>query len=144
MTKSSLQTRMNKQLRQVKEFHEAFDAPISEELTLIPEERYHLRSDLLAEENQEYLKACLDKDIVGVADALGDMLYILCGTMVEHGFQGYMESVFTEIHRSNMSKLGADGKPIYREDGKILKGPSYFRPRLAKVLNKVERNISDK
>jgi predicted HAD superfamily Cof-like phosphohydrolase len=134
----------NKQLRQVEEFHEAFNAPIAKKLTIIPEERYHLRSNLLMEENQEYLKACLEGDVTEIADALGDMLYILCGTMVEHGFQGYMEKVFTEIHKSNMSKLGVDGKPVYREDGKILKGPHFFRPRLTQVISKVERNMSDK
>lgn len=140
MTKSTSQSRLNKQLRQVKEFHEAFDAPIAERFTMIPEERYRLRSELLLEENQEYLKACAEGDMNELADALGDMLYILCGTMIEHGFQEYMEKVFTEIHRSNMSKLGTDGKPVYREDGKILKGPNFFRPRIAQVISKIENS----
>jgi predicted HAD superfamily Cof-like phosphohydrolase len=71
---------------------------------------------------------------VEVADALGDQLYIIYGTILKHGLQNKIEEVFKEIHRSNMSKLGADGKPIYREDGKILKGPEYFKPNIKKIL----------
>ena len=69
-----------------------------------------------------------------VADALGDMLYILCGTIIEHGLQHKIEDVFNEIQRSNMSKLGEDGEPIYREDGKVLKGPNYFKPDIESIL----------
>jgi len=61
-------------------------------------------------------------------------LYILCGTILEHGLQHKISEVFDEIQRSNMSKLGEDGKPIYREDGKVLKGPNYFRPNFEKIL----------
>ena len=71
-----------------------------------------------------------------MADALGDMLYILCGTIITHGMQDVIDEVFEEIQQSNMSKLGNDGKPIYREDGKVLKGPNYFRPNIAKILKK--------
>jgi predicted HAD superfamily Cof-like phosphohydrolase len=74
--------------------------------------------------------------LVEVADALGDMLYILCGTIIEHGMQHKIEEVFNEIQKSNMSKLGADGKPIFREDGKVLKGPNYFKPDINSILNK--------
>jgi predicted HAD superfamily Cof-like phosphohydrolase len=73
--------------------------------------------------------------MIEVADALGDMLYILCGTIITHGMQDVIDEVFEEIQRSNMSKLGSDGKPIYREDGKVLKGPNYFKPDIAKILN---------
>lgn len=66
--------------------------------------------------------------------ALGDMMYILCGTILSHGMQHKIEEVFEEIQRSNMSKLGEDGKPIYREDGKVLKGPNYFKPNIAKII----------
>ena len=69
-----------------------------------------------------------------MADALGDMLYILCGTILEHGMQDKIEAVFAEIQRSNMSKLGPDGKPIYRADGKVLKGPDYFKPDIKGIL----------
>jgi predicted HAD superfamily Cof-like phosphohydrolase len=71
---------------------------------------------------------------VEVADALGDMLYILCGTIIEHGLQDKIVAVFDEIQRSNMSKLGQDGKPIYREDGKVLKGTNYFKPDIASIV----------
>jgi predicted HAD superfamily Cof-like phosphohydrolase len=88
----------------------------------------------MAEENDEYLEACDANDIVGIADALGDQMYILCGTILKHGLQHIIEDIFDEIQSSNMSKLGEDGKPILREDGKILKGPSYFKPDLSKFL----------
>lgn len=88
------------------------------------------------EENKEYLEAANSGDLVEVADALGDMLYILCGTILEHGMQHKIEEVFEEIQRSNMSKLGADGKPIYREDGKVLKGPNYFKPDIQTIMDK--------
>ena len=90
----------------------------------------------MAEENEEYFEAAQNDDLVEVADALGDMLYILCGTIIEHGMQDKIEEVFNEIQRSNMSKLGADGKPIFREDGKVLKGPSYFKPNIKEILEK--------
>jgi predicted HAD superfamily Cof-like phosphohydrolase len=90
----------------------------------------------MREENEEYLDAANNRDLVEVADALGDMLYILCGTIIEHGMQHKIEEVFDEIQKSNMSKLGADGKPIFREDGKVLKGPNYFKPDINSILNK--------
>ena len=88
----------------------------------------------MKEENEEYLESAQNNDIVEVADALGDMLYILCGTIIEHGMQDIITNVFDEIQSSNMSKLGADGKPIYREDGKVLKGPNYFKPNIKQFL----------
>ena len=90
----------------------------------------------MREENEEYLDAANNRDLVEVADALGDMLYILCGPIIEHGMQHKIEEVFNEIQKSNMSKLGADGKPIFREDGKVLKGPNYFKPDINSILNK--------
>ena len=69
-----------------------------------------------------------------IADALGDQLYILCGTILKHGLQYKIAEVFEEIQKSNMSKLDADGKPIYREDGKVLKSDQYFKPRIRKIL----------
>ena len=95
-----------------------------------------LRYNLMKEENEEYLEAAKNNDLVEVADALGDMLYILCGTILEHGMQYKIEEVFEEIQRSNMSKLGIDGMPIYRDDGKVLKGPSYFKPDIKAILDK--------
>jgi predicted HAD superfamily Cof-like phosphohydrolase len=90
----------------------------------------------MKEENEEYLEAALNNDIVEIADALGDQLYILCGTILRHGLQDKIVEVFEEIQRSNMSKLDADGKPIYREDGKVLKSDRYFKPNIAAILNK--------
>ena len=87
------------------------------------------------EENKEYKIAAKNNDIVEVADALGDMLYILCGTIITHGMQNIIDDVFDEIQKSNMSKLDNEGKPIYRDDGKVLKGPNYFKPNIRKFFN---------
>ena len=128
---------MKNKIEAVQRFHEAFKigyrtSPKAD----LGASKNQLRFDLMKEENEEYLEAAQNNDLVEVADALGDMLYILCGTILEHGMQHKIEEVFDEIQRSNMSKLGADGKPIYREDGKVLKGPSYFKPNIADILAK--------
>ena len=124
-------------INKVKEFHEAFGIQNNEApTTALSKEEIQLRHDLIKEENEEYLEAALNGDIVEIADALGDQLYILCGTMLKHGLQHKMEEVFDEIQRSNMSKLGADGKPIHREDGKVMKGPNYFKPDIKSILDK--------
>ncbi len=125
---------MKKQLAAVAEFHKAFGQEDGTFPRPLPIEERVLRYDLMAEENDEYLQACNDNSLIEIADALGDQLYILCGTILRHGMQHVIEEVFDEIQASNMSKLGADGKPIYREDGKILKGPTYFRPDLSKFI----------
>ena len=128
---------MKRKLAAVKEFHQAFGLGIEERPTAkLGEAKNLLRYKLMREENEEYLEAANNGDLVEVADALGDMLYILCGTILEHGMQYKIEEVFEEIQRSNMSKLGEDGKPIYREDGKVLKGPNYFTPNIAEILGK--------
>lgn len=126
---------MQKQLNAVKEFHTAFGLGVSHELKAdLGEQKNKLRFDLMKEENEEYLEAVQNNDLIEIADALGDMLYILCGTILEHGLQHKIEAVFDEIQRSNMSKLGEDGKAIYREDGKVLKGPNYFKPNFEELL----------
>jgi predicted HAD superfamily Cof-like phosphohydrolase len=126
---------MKNKIAAVHEFHSAFKLGIKNTPTAnIGSDRNMLRFNLMKEENEEYLEAAENNDLVEVADALGDMLYILCGTIIEHGMQDKIEEVFNEIQRSNMSKLGADGKPIYREDGKVLKGPNYFKPDIATIL----------
>ena len=89
----------------------------------------------MKEENEEYLQAAKQGDLVEIADALGDMLYILCGSILTHGLQDKMAEVFKEIQRSNMSKLDKDGKPIYREDGKVLKSDLYFKPNIKKIID---------
>jgi len=128
---------INKELKAVGEFHRAFGIESADSPTVnISKETVMLRYNLMKGENEEYLEAAQNKDLVEVADALGDMLYILCGTILSHGMQHKISEVFDEIQRSNMSKLGADGQPIYREDGKVLKGPNYFKPNIANLLNK--------
>ena len=127
---------MKEPLEAVKKFHKAFNLGVAENPTAsLGKDKNQLRFELMKEENEEYLDAAMKNDTVEVADALGDMLYVLCGTMLEHGMQDKIEEVFDEIHSSNMSKLDANGKPIYREDGKVLKGNNYFRPDIKKFFN---------
>ena len=126
---------MKKQLKQVTEFHNTYKLPIREKPSLYtPIDNAILRHRLMTEENEEYLEAVQNKNLEEVADALGDMLYILCGTILDHGLQYKIEAVFDEIHRSNMSKLDENGEPIYREDGKVMKGVAYFKPDIKKIL----------
>lgn len=128
---------MKKKIDAVELFHKSFGLGVSTTMCAnLGETKNLLRFNLMDEENREYLEAANNNDLVEVADALGDMLYILCGTILEHGMQYKIEEVFEEIQRSNMSKLGADGKPIYREDGKVLKGPNYFKPDIQGILDK--------
>ncbi|CAI8297286.1 nucleoside triphosphate pyrophosphohydrolase family protein [Flavobacteriaceae bacterium] len=126
---------MKNKIEAVQRFHDAFkigyrNSPKAD----LGVSKNQLRFDLMKEENEEYFEAAQNNDLVEVADALGDMLYILCGTIIEHGLQHKIEAVFEEIQRSNMSKLGEDGQPIYRADGKVLKGPNYFRPNIEAIL----------
>ena len=126
---------MQKQLNAVKLFHETFGLGVSTEMKAdLGMLKNELRFNLMKEENEEYLEAVQNNDLVEIADALGDMLYILCGTIVEHGLQHKIEAVFDEIQRSNMSKLDKNGKPIYREDGKVMKGGNYFKPDFTQIL----------
>jgi len=126
---------MKKQLEAVKEFHTVFELGYSETpKSDIGEAKQILRYDLMKEENEEYLEAVKNGDLIEIADALGDMLYILCGTIIEHGLQDKIEAVFDEIQRSNMSKLDQNGKPVYREDGKVMKGAGYFKPDFTEIL----------
>lgn len=128
---------MKDKIAAVHKFHSAFGLGIKNTPTAdLGTKKNLLRYELMREENEEYLEAANNNDLVEVADALGDMLYILCGTIIEHGMQEKIVEVFNEIQRSNMSKLGADGKPIYREYGKVLKGPNYFKPNIAEILEK--------
>lgn len=127
-------------LSNVAEFHDAFRIPNADapHAGLSADEAL-LRHRLMAEENDEYLEAACQGDVVEVADALGDQLYILAGTMIRHGMQDVIAKVFREIQASNMSKLGPDGEPILREDGKVMKGPHYFRPNIAGILEADQR-----
>lgn len=118
----------------VHEFHEVFQIGNADSMKLIEEKDYSLRYNLLKEENEEYLEAAKKGDIIEVADALGDILYIAFGTLLKHGLHHKIDEVFDEIHRSNMSKLDENGQPIFREDGKILKSNLYFKPDIKKIL----------
>jgi len=116
----------------VREFHEVYNLARGSVPALPDTGTRDLRSRLLREEFEEYLEGEGKDDIVEIADALADIIYIACGTAVAYGIP--LDRVFAEVHRSNMSKLGADGKPIYREDGKVLKGPGYTPPDVKGVL----------
>ena len=132
---------MKKQLDSVAAFHKAFKQEDGKWPQNISKDEAVLRHKLMAEENDEYLDACHTNSLVEIADALGDQLYILCGTILKHGMQHIIEEVFDEIQASNMSKLGPDGNPIFREDGKILKGPLFHKPDLSKFI-KVDTDAS--
>ncbi|HOZ87679.1 MAG TPA: nucleoside triphosphate pyrophosphohydrolase family protein, partial [Bacteroidia bacterium] len=128
-------SKLLEKIRSVEEFHNVFKIGNADQVKLIDEKDYVLRYNLIKEENEEYLEACKNGDIVEIADALGDQLYILFGTILKHGLEHKIEEVYDEIHRSNMSKLDEQGSPIYREDGKILKSSLYFRPDIKKILD---------
>ena len=126
---------IKKPIEAVTKFHEAYGLGIENKPQAnLSDKIVELRYNLMKEENEEYLRAAQDNDLIEIGDALGDMFYILCGTIIAHGFQEKMEAIFEEIQRSNMSKLDTDGKPIYREDGKVMKGPNYFKPDLEKII----------
>ena len=118
------------------EMVQTFMETFGQEVKVKPEfpnaETVELRIELIAEELEELWDACNDKDIVGVADALTDILYVTYGA--GHAFGIDLDACFAEVQRSNMSKLGEDGKPIYREDGKVMKGPKYSEPDLESIL----------
>lgn len=122
-------------IEHVETFHTAFGIKNNYQPTsALTADDVMLRYKLMREENEEYLEAAQKGDLVEIADALGDQLYILCGTILRHGLQDKIGEVFEEIQRSNMSKLDKDGKPIYREDGKVLKSELYFRPDIKAIL----------
>lgn len=121
----------------VETFHNAFKIENNYRPTAaLSAQDVELRHRLMQEENDEYLEAAKKGDLVEVADALGDQLYILCGTILKHGLQDKIVEVFQEIQRSNMSKLDENGNPIYREDGKVLKSNLYFRPDIKSIIEK--------
>ena len=129
-------SKLHDKIKSVAEFHDVFQIGNAAKMTLIEERDYLLRYNLIKEENEEYLQACQDGDLVEIADAIGDQLYILFGTILKHGLQHKIEEVYDEIHRSNMSKLDENGLPIFREDGKILKSTRYFRPEIKSILDR--------
>jgi len=116
----------------VRTFMKTFGQEVNTEPELPNDETSKLRLELIGEELGELEEAIANKDLVEIADALTDILYVTYGA--GHAFGIDLDACFREVQRSNMSKLGEDGKPIYREDGKVLKGPNYSEPDLKKTL----------
>ena len=116
----------------VKEFMEAFGQEVKESPELADHKTATLRLKLILEEYEELEEAQNEEDLVAIADALSDILYVVYGAA--HAFGIPIDDCFEEVHNSNMSKLGADGKPIFRADGKVLKGPDFYEPDLKGVL----------
>ena len=135
---------MQKQLAQVATFQRAFGQNVETQPTLISKETAKLRYNLMKEENEEYLEAVENNDLVELLDALTDQLYILCGTILEHGMQNIIEKCFEEVNRSNMSKLDEVGLPIINGEngvfdptrplGKVLKSYNYSPPNIKQFL----------
>ena len=118
----------------VKRFMETFGQETKEKAAFPNDKTTSLRYDLIKEELDELKDAIDKKDIKEVADALTDILYVTYGA--GHAFGINLDKCFEEVQNSNMSKLGLDGKPIYNENGKVMKGPNYFKPDLSKLLAK--------
>jgi len=116
----------------VGEFMTAFGQKVNKEAVNPSIETQTLRYDLIKEELQELWDAQCQNDLVGVADALTDLLYVVYGAGHAYGID--LNKCFNEVHASNMSKLGEDGNPIYRDDGKVLKGPNFFEPKLEPIV----------
>ncbi len=126
---------MRAELEALLEFHRAMRVYYAERpQATLPPDVAAVRLALLEEELQEYREALAAGDLVEIADALTDLLYVLLGTMISHGLQEVAEDLFAEVHRSNMTKLGPDGQVVYREDGKVLKPPTFEPPDLRRVL----------
>ncbi len=122
----------------VREFHQAFKVEISETPNISNKALNMLRLRLIQEELDELKDALFQQDEVAVLDALTDIQYVLDGTYLSLGFAKYKNAAVAEVHRSNMSKLGSDGKPIHRDDGKVLKSKDYTPPNLRKILEEKE------
>jgi predicted HAD superfamily Cof-like phosphohydrolase len=127
---------MEKQLLQVLEFQKAFNVESPDRPKMLRKTRAKLRQSLLEEEVKELLEA---KNIIDVADAIVDILYITYGTAHEYGLADRLILLFDEVHKSNMTKVGADGKALFRRDGKVLKPETYVEPNLKPIL---ERDFS--
>lgn len=135
---------MQKQLNDLQHFQRIFNSTYNSSPTLLSEDEYKLRFDLLKEESEEYLEACENNDLVGILDAITDQLYIVLGTAVSHGMQHILEKAFSEVHSSNLSKLDEDGLPIIngengvwdssRPKGKLLKSKLFKEPNLKQFL----------
>lgn len=124
----------NEWVDQVEEFHKVYDCPIGVLGESVGTNLKILRQNLLMEEVIELSDAMKENNVVEVADAIVDCVYILLGTAHTYGLGPVIADVFAEVHASNMSKLGIDGRPVRREDGKVLKGPGYFKPKIADII----------
>lgn len=122
------------QINMVKEFHEAFEVPIKSSPEFPEWNRVVLRDTLLYEEHVELYNACAEDNMVEVLDGIVDCLYILFGTALEFGLQDKLIEAFQEVHKSNMSKLDENGKPVKRGDGKVIKSNLFKKPDLSKIL----------
>jgi predicted HAD superfamily Cof-like phosphohydrolase len=125
---------MEKQVEQVKEFYKKFRVPFPDSLKFITVERAAMRNNILSEEVNELLNATLNNNLVEVADAITDCMYILIGTAIEYGIADKLPQLFDEVHKSNMSKLDENGNPIYREDGKVMKSNNYKSPNISDII----------
>lgn len=131
---------MKKQLQHLVDFQTGFNLTFNDSPVILDNKEAKLRHDLLKEENEEYLDAVKEGDLVEIADALGDQLYLVLGSIVSHGLQHVIEDVFDAIQDSNMSKLDQNGKPIINGEngifhsdkpiGKVIKSPNFFTPTL--------------
>ena len=119
----------------VRQWHEAFGVPVQAAPTF-DQKRVDLRLDLMEEEMTEFIDACNEEDSVKVLHEAADLIYVILGAMLEFGLGQHLDAAFREVARANMSKLGADGKPIYREDGKVLKGPNFTPADIRAVLDR--------
>jgi len=122
----------NTNYNKVREFMQTFGQAVKDDAEFVDDDVASLRIELISEELEELCEAVEKKDLAEIADALTDLLYVVYGAGAAYGID--LDATFDEVHESNMSKLGEDGKPIYREDGKILKGPNYWKPDLEKFL----------
>jgi len=118
--------------QKVKTFMQTFGQEVKLKPSFSSDKINELRYNLIREELEELKQAMNNKDILEVADALTDILYVTYGA--GHAFGIDLDSCFDEVQNSNMSKLGKDGKPIYNEEGKVMKGPNYFKPDLSKFI----------
>src|SRR6056300_580822 len=124
---------MTTNFERVKVFMETFGQEVKSEIELPDKNTQKLRVRLIQEELTELIQALAVEDEIEVADALTDILYVTYGA--GHAFGIDLDACFEEVQNSNMSKLGEDGKPIYNESGKVMKGPKYFKPDLTKFVN---------
>ena len=129
---------MKKQIKQLKEFHKAFNLPMRDKPEIISLDEFRCRHNLIHEEIDELAKAHNEGDLIEVADAIIDSLYVLIGTAVQFGLADKLPQMFDEVHRSNMSKLDVNGNPIFRADGKVMKSELFSPPRLSQILTSLK------